>query len=368
MTRRVIKLVCPVPRSYRTARVAGALDRPDLTEITTAIEFEEPPAPDGDWSVGLLVGGSGSGKSTVAQTCYPGALYEGYAWDGRPVVDNFAPRPFDALADALAAVGFASQTRWLRPYATLSGGERFRCDLAKALLDAPGPVVFFDEYATPVDRTVAQTASAALRNAFDRGLFGRVKLVAATCRAEVAEWLEPDWTLDLSTGNLARGRLRRPKLRLDVWRVQPAVWNAFKDYHYLSGSLNRASRCYAASARPAQGGAPADRLAAFAAVMQSEGRADRRRVHRLVVRPEYQGIGIGSAFLDALGELNWRDGKRLEIVTGFAPFARRLARSPRWRAVQVCPHGRTQRHKGIEERGSFGRATASFLYVPTSEK
>ncbi|MBQ3821731.1 MAG: hypothetical protein II807_01650, partial [Thermoguttaceae bacterium] len=132
--------------------------------------------------------------------------------------------------------------------------------------------------------------------------------------------------------------------------------------------LNRASRCYAASARPAQGDAPADRLAAFAAVMQSEGRADRRRVHRLVVRPEYQGIGIGSAFLDALGELNWRDGKRLEIVTGFAPFARRLARSPRWRAVQVCPHGRTQRHKGIEERGSFGRATASFLYVPTSEK
>ena len=141
MTRRVIKLVCPVPRSYRTARVAGALDRPDLTEITTAIEFEEPPAPDGDWSVGLLVGGSGSGKTTVAQTCYPGALYEGYAWDGRPVVDNFAPRPFDALADALAAVGFASQTRWLRPYATLSGGERFRCDLAKALLDAPGPLL-----------------------------------------------------------------------------------------------------------------------------------------------------------------------------------------------------------------------------------
>ena len=143
MTRRVIKLVCPVPRSYRTARVAGALDRPDLTEITTAIEFEEPPAPDGDWSVGLIVGASGSGKTTVARTCYPGALYEGYAWDGRPVVDNFGPRPFDALADALAAVGFASQTRWLRPYATLSGGERFRCDLAKALLDAPGTVVCF---------------------------------------------------------------------------------------------------------------------------------------------------------------------------------------------------------------------------------
>lgn len=40
-----------------------------------------------------------------------------------------------------------------------------------------------------------------------------------------------------------------------------------------------------------------------------------KRVTRLVVLPDYQGIGIGRAFLDAIAELYLRDGFMFEIKT-----------------------------------------------------
>ncbi|MBR4751449.1 MAG: hypothetical protein IK077_06785 [Thermoguttaceae bacterium] len=354
MTKRILKLVCPVDDSARVARIVGAADKPNLREVVTTLEFDEPPTPDEPWSIGLIVGASGSGKSTVAQTYFGAALYAPTQWSKtRAVVDEFDRRAFEELAAAFAAVGFASQTHWLRPYRTLSAGERFRCDLCKALLDAPGALVAIDEFASLVDETTAKTASIALRNAFDRGAFDK-KLVAITHRRDVAQWLEPDWTLDMETGTLTRGRLRRREIVVDVRRAPDALWRDFAPFHYLTGSLNRSARCYAATLD----GDPI----AFAAIMQSEGRRGRRRVHRLVVNPTWQGIGVGGGFVDALGALEEERGYVLEIVTGSAPFIRRLERSEHWKLVRAYPHGRTQRHKGKEAKGSFGRAIVSFEY------
>ena len=103
-------------------------------------------------------------------------------------------------------------------------------------------------------------------------------------------------------------------------------------------------------------------LAAFAAVMQVEGRKGLKRVHRLVVAPQFQGIGIGSAFLDALGEMERERGARLTIVTGNSFFVRKLARSKTWRFKGAYPNGKTQRRKGRPDVGSFGRAVAAFEY------
>ena len=65
---------------------------------------------------------------------------------------------------------------------------------------------------------------------------------------------------------------------------------------------------------------------AFCALLPCEGRRGRRRVHRLVVRPEFQGLGIGGAFLDALGALERSRGFGLEIVVGTPFFVRRCGR------------------------------------------
>ena len=359
MRKRRLILTSKVAPSYRVGRVVGTIDRPDLRVVERTIEFDDPTSLDHDWSLGLIVGPSGSGKTNVAKECWKDAFYRPFKWsEERAIVDEFAPRPCDKIAEALAAVGLATPTTWIRPYATLSGGERFRCDLAKALLDSTSPIVVFDEYASVVDSTVAQNASIALRKAFDRRAFDK-KFVALACRDDLAQWLEPDWTLDMSTGNLTRGRLRRPKIQLELHEVERDLWTSFKGFHYLSGALNPLAKTYATTIDESDG---RKTLVAFVAILQAEGRAGWKRVHRLVVRPEFQGIGIGSATLDRVAELVENSGARLRITTSAATFVKRLKRAKNWRVAQVYPHGKFQRHSGKESRGSFGRAVVSFEF------
>ncbi|MBQ9873739.1 MAG: GNAT family N-acetyltransferase [Thermoguttaceae bacterium] len=360
MTERRITLSTPIRDSARVAKIVGAIDKPNLRVVETVLQFEEPPSLDEKWRLGLIVGASGSGKTSVARALYPGAFYEPVPWDpDRAVVDAFEPRPFRELETALVAVGFATRTSWLRPYRTLSGGERFRCDLCKALLDSLGEIVVFDEFASLVDATIAKTASIAVRKALDRGTFPK-RLVALAHRRDVVEPLEPDWLLDADSGKLTRGRLRRPRIELDVREANRALWPKFAPHHYLSGALNPAARSFVATL--------GDRPVAFAAILQSEGRRGRKRVHRLVVAPEFQGIGIGGALLDALAEIVADEGSKLEIVVGAGPLVARLTRAPNWRLVKASPVGRAQRHKGESAKGSFGRAIVSFIYLGNNAK
>ena len=111
----------------------------------------------------------------------------------------------------LTAVGFSSPPAWVKPYRVLSQGEQFRCDLARALLTGKRRVVF-DEFTSVVDRTVARIGSAAVAKAVRRSgagvspantssaaiLVARKQFVAVTCHYDVAEWLEPDWVLDMA--------------------------------------------------------------------------------------------------------------------------------------------------------------------------
>lgn len=350
-----------IAKSYRAARVASRLDDGRRAALACELVFETPPSVDEDWRVGLIVGPSGSGKTSAARALYDAALDWRPEWrDDRPIVDEFAEVDFDRLDAALAAVGFGSPVRQLQRYSTLSVGERFRCDLARTLLEAPGEVAVVDEFANALDRAVALAAAATTRKALDRGVFGARKLVAVACRDDVAEPLEPDWTLDMASGKLARGRLRRRSLRFAIREGAASLWRDYRAFHYLSGALNRASSCLVATLEEEDGTAFD---VAFCALLPCEGRRGRRRVHRLVVRPEFQGLGIGGAFLDALGALERSRGFGLEIVVGTPFFVRRLARSPVWRLRNVYPHGRRQRSHGKRAGGSFGRAVASFEYV-----
>ena len=51
----------------------------------------------------------------------------------RAVVDGFGDLSIRDITGLFTAVGFSSPPSWIKPYSVLSGGERFRCDLARAL-------------------------------------------------------------------------------------------------------------------------------------------------------------------------------------------------------------------------------------------
>lgn len=65
----------------------------------------------------------------------------------------------------------------------------------------------------------------------------------------------------------------------------------------------------------------------------------KKRVHRLVVLPDYQGIGIGTAFINAVAEIVEKDGFELNLTTTTPSLVGALKRDERW---VLARYGRTK--------------------------
>jgi len=346
---------CDIPSSFRVQQVAGMFDVPITERSVERFEVEVPDA-DEAWEIGAIVGPSGSGKTTVARSAFGDAVYAGHDWrDGCAVVDGFGSVPIRQVTHTLTAVGFSSPPSWIKPYAVLSNGEQFRCDLARALL-LDHPLVVFDEFTSVVDRTVAKVGSAAVSRAVRSGRLGK-RLVAVTCHYDVLQWLEPDWVVDMATRTLTRGCLRRPRIRLQVVRCAHTAWEMFARHHYLSGSISRGATCYLALW--------ANRPVAFCAVVGSYGHVGRKRVTRIVTLPDYQGIGIGARLLDYVAAQQRAAGFRISIRASHPAVIGYCKRSSSWRttAVSKAGDGKHQYAHGRRFRDSIGRSVVSFEYI-----
>lgn len=374
MPRIDVVVSCPVADSFRVRQVAGMFDLPlgQRSEERFSVEMPDLQA-ERDWRIGLIVGPSGSGKTSLARRLFERELAirrrrTDWAAD-RAVVDGFGDLPIKQITSLLTAVGFGSPPAWVRPYHVLSGGERFRCDLARALArgvarangggsereSAGGglPIVACDEFTSTVDRQVGRCCSAAVARAI-RGGAVPCRFVAVTCHYDIAEWLEPDWTIDMATQTFDRRRLRRPEIRLDVQRAHREAWRMFARHHYLSGALNPAARCYVAT----WNGAPV----AFCATLGLMGRRARRRISRLVTLPDYQGIGIGTRLAEAVAEQYRRAGFRTSITASHPGLIAHCRRSPLWRAAHLYKTG--SRPATVRNyRGSPGRGVVTFEYA-----
>ena len=176
----------------------------------------------------------------------------------------------------------------------------------------------------------------------------------------MTEWLQPDWVIDMATATFSRRRLPRPPIELDVFRCRRSAWPLFARHHYLSGSLSTAARCFLAVWD--------DRPVAFCAMVSLLGRKNRWRVSRIVTLPDYQGVGVGMAFMEAVAELHVRDGCRVNVTASHPALLAHCRRSPRWRAIQVRKTGSATAKNFVKSyRGSAGRAVVSFEYLGNKE-
>lgn len=174
--------------TYRVAATVGAFDL-DIKKIserfTGNIDIDKK-----EWNIGLIVGGSGTGKSTIAKELYSENYFFSNDYVSKSVIDDMPQgKSIKEITMAFTSVGFSSPPSWLKPYSVLSNGEKMRCDLALCLLENRD-IFVFDEFTSVVNREVAKTASFAIQKAVRKN---KKKFIAVSCHSDIVEWLQPDW-------------------------------------------------------------------------------------------------------------------------------------------------------------------------------
>lgn len=144
-----------------------------------------------NWRIGVIVGASGTGKSTIAREIYGEQSIANYKYTHASVIDDMPNADISTITQMFYAVGFGSVPSWLKPYNVLSTGEKMRVDLARAMLEKD--FIVFDEFTSVVDRNVARTACIAINKAVHRL---SKQFVAVSCHYDIIEWLQPDWVFD----------------------------------------------------------------------------------------------------------------------------------------------------------------------------
>lgn len=310
-----------VSNSFRSRAI---VDRYDLSGSKLEERFTGSIDIDFDWNVGIIVGPSGTGKSTIAKDVF--GYTEPTIDNGVPVVELFSGHDLSDVENVLRNVGFSSVPSWLKPFGVLSNGERMRVELALALLSDDEPIIF-DEFTSVVDRQIAQIGSLATQKAVRKT--GK-KFIAIACHYDIIDWLEPDWVFDtkIMTFQDTRGLLQRPEINFRIHKAK-GFWHMFAKYHYLDGSCPSSAAQYI--------GVVDDNPVAFIAVMHFPHPRARniKRVSRIVVHPEWQGVGIGRVLLEEVGNMYIDSGYRYRIVTSNPILSHFFNKSTSWKIDRV---------------------------------
>ena len=291
-----ITLTSKIQNDKYTEYVYDAFDIQNREETSVTIPMDIDGLNSFEWNVGVIYGGSGSGKSTILKEL--GGIKTIEFDVDKPLISNFDWLEPDEASRVLTSIGLSSVPTWLRPFRLLSNGEQYRAYLAYLVASSKeGETILVDEYTSVVDRDVAKAMSLALQKYIRRE---KKKVILASCHFDIMEWVMPDWIYTpLKGGGLERPdylRLGRPEISLQVSRVEPQTFDFFKKHHYLTESVNRTYTflLFEWNNKPI----------AINVIGRHIGRNNVEksfRESRIVVHPDYQGMGIGSKISEFCG-------------------------------------------------------------------
>ncbi len=360
--------------SYRAARVKSLFNAENGCNFDLETEMDL----SGEWQIGVVVGPSGSGKSSIGKVIFGENLIHDYTkgWSpDKPIIDDIAPEgDFNVVTGALANVGLGDVPAWLRPFRVLSNGEQFRAGLARIVCSKPERIVV-DEFTSVVDRQIAKIGSQAFQKSWRR-TNPKGKVVLLTPHYDILDWVQPDWVFDTKTKEFERGRLRqRPKIELEVFKTNASYWPFFKPHYYLDLPMPPAAEYFV--------GTVDGELACHLAVSPLF-TARGYRATRLVTMPEWQGAGVGFRFLEWVAQYhlegNGRRGKQYGTFfhTSHPQLCMALRRSKKWRQTSAHLYGdnktrsmtsmkRSHERKGSRKMnlgyGGHFRAVQGFKYM-----
>ena len=173
--------------SFRNKNI---IDNYDLEDVKFEEHFKGAiPIENKEWQIGLIVGGSGTGKTTIAKECFNLDKFSNHKFGDKSILDEMPQKETADITKMFNSVGLGSVISWLKPYHVLSNGEKMRVDLAYNLL-SKDKLIVFDEFTSVVDRTIAKTTSYAVQKNIRKT---NKKFIAISCHFDIIEWLQPDW-------------------------------------------------------------------------------------------------------------------------------------------------------------------------------
>lgn len=343
-------------KSFRVASIMGTYDLQDNSVREHFVGDITLPPPE-NWNVGLIVGASGTGKTTIARELFKNAYICNFEYSAESVLDDMPQSAsVQDICKTFSSVGFSSVPSWLKPYAVLSNGEKMRVDLARALLSEKDLIVF-DEFTSVVDRNVAKIGSFATQKNIRRA---KKHFIAVSCHYDIEEWLLPDWVFDTNSMTFrlcGEQKKNRPACELRVYETSAKeyYWNIFKKHHYLSHNFNKAARVFVATLN--------GDLCAFSSILPFPHPVVRNywRDHRTVVLPDFQGLNIGLHISVIIAEELKKHGKRYITTTSNIARIMQLRNDRRFKMKSL---NRKTTHSDLSSQFcSSNRITASFIYV-----
>lgn len=297
----------------------------------------------------LLVGSSGSGKSTILR-------HNGYIEPKEYDMETELIDQFSSIENAekfMISAGLRSIPCWFRPPKHISNGERARFDIA---MNLDRGNLFIDEFTSIVDRNTAKSLSVSIRKHFDK-LGGN--LIVATPHRDVIDWLCPNHIYDTDKQEFLKDLpFRRPELQLTIEPTTKQDWIYFKKHHYLNTDLKGGIHCYIAKINNEKVG--------FISVMHMTGRDIKSfwRESRLVVLPEWQGLNIGKILSDSIAEEYGSRGYRYFSKTAHPVLGEYRENSNSWKGTSTNKKKRTSYIKTNGEARvtkGFGKTAESII-------
>ena len=195
-----MKLAVTVEQDEFTAKVAQAFDLDFDGTIETEIpDFNFPPY--NSYNIGLVVGASGSGKSTIlskglwhdVEQSPSDFDYWNPKWQKNKAIVSHFDSPDEAI-EKLHACGLASVPTLCKPYHVLSNGEKYRAEFAR-LLERD---LVMDEFTSEVNRETAKSLCVSVSKYIRKKDLKNI--VLASCHKDIIPWLQPDWVFDCDSG------------------------------------------------------------------------------------------------------------------------------------------------------------------------
>lgn len=108
------------------------------------------------------------------------------------------------------------------------------------------------------------------------------------------------------------------------------------------------------------------KLVVHTGVIQAPLRKGFKQVHRLVVLPDYQGIGIGTKFITFISSIYAKSGLTMKLITTTPAIRFALDKSDNWtmtRSGKVQPNGNKKYLTHFSNFESSNRITYTYLYT-----